>query len=275
MIFHKYFKVCSLSCVILLVIATSSIIQPDKQEKDQLINHLISSEQLLDISEEWKASEWNNWFSRIENEWENLYLVLQNDKRNILQDRHSNWKEWIQHLENKWENINENINPEYKTHLLHISLTWNEKQWEDWAYNTLKCFLENDWNIFIQEITEKINTHIDQRWIEWLHEQNSIWLSNDWIIYENTFWENMIKLDSSKYAWTQDVKQYCIRWIERTNHQNFMWNNWINNKNQLINHIKKDKLDDWTKNKYASFNKWREIFLQDWLTSQKWKQLAK
>ncbi|SOV10183.1 merozoite-associated tryptophan-rich antigen, putative [Plasmodium sp. gorilla clade G2] len=276
MIFHKCFKVCSLSCAILWGIVTSSIIQPDKQqEKDQLSNHFISTEQLLDISEKWKALEWNNWFSRMENEWENLNLVLQNDKRNILQDRHSNWKEWIQHLENKWENINENINPEYKTNLLHISLTWNEEQWGNWAYNTLKCFLENDWNILIKEITEQINTHIDQRWIKWLHEQNSIWLSNDWIIDENAFWENMIKLDSSKYAWTQEVKQYFIKWNERTNHQNFMWNNWIHNKNKIINHIKKDNLDDWTKDKYDSFNKWREIFLQDWITSQKWKKLAK
>ncbi|CDO62126.1 merozoite-associated tryptophan-rich antigen, putative [Plasmodium reichenowi] len=276
MIFHKCFKIFSLSCTVLWGTATSSTIQPDKQqEKDELSNNFISTEQLLDISEKWKASEWNNMFNHIENEWEGFYLVLQNDERKILQDKHSNWNEWIQHLENKWGNINENINPEYKTHLLHISLTWDEKQWEHWAYNTLKYFLENDWNIFIQEITEEINTHIDQQWIKWLHEQNSMWLSNDWIIDENSFWEKMINLDSSKYAWTQDVKQYWIKWNERINHQNFMWNNWLHNKNQVINHMKKDKLEDWTKDKYDSFNKWREIFLQDWITNQKWKQLAK
>ncbi|SBT83560.1 tryptophan-rich protein [Plasmodium ovale] len=217
----------------------------------------------LEISEEWKENQWENWKINLEDDWEKFHSSIENEKNKWLQGMELDWENWKRDMENKLRKCNEDMSKAYDYSILEKHLYWDESEWQEWIKSQGKNFMEGEWEKWIYENESYLNIWCMKKWLKWKNTKLVPWIRNEWKRREDFYWENWEKTwETSLYA---ADRINWLNWRKRNDREMMEWNFWVTTKEKLYINPKWDKLSEWKNNKKILFYDWMEYFINEWI----------
>ncbi|GAW83889.1 tryptophan-rich antigen [Plasmodium gonderi] len=283
MLISKYFTTCVISSVFLL---RNISISPhhertlaNSEAENEYPTNLAPVNTINAYNPEWDNEwhdqlneDWENWKLTLNEEWHNFTSFLKNDTEDLLQEKNNEWDEWIQKMQNKWSNYDQVMDKLYKSIIYLKSFSWNENDWIEWINSDWKKFMGMDWHRWINDVEYDIDTKIEDKWDQWKTEQMMLWLMTNSTFEEQYYME---KLESGNPSYSDKIQSFISLSTKISKWKTEQWENWIQDKEEYINHIKNSKWLQWKGDHYFLFNNWRNKFIKNWIKEKQWEFLIK
>ncbi|EUD64377.1 hypothetical protein C922_05227 [Plasmodium inui San Antonio 1] len=269
---YIYVIVLTLGAVLLLVkrLPQKNNDEIEHSARNKKLDREIALEQgLIEKSEELKKYAWNNWFIKLETDWNYFNATLENEKQTWFDEKEKEWQEWLKSMEDRWTHYNEDMETELKLYILKNSQGWDENQWETWIKNDGKKFMEINFNKWIGENYSDYNAWVVKQWEEWKDGKILTWLLKDWRRNECEYWERFEDLTLPEPLFER-VYSNWDKWNKRLTKETQQWEKWVSAKCELYKSSECKQWKKWKDDREVLFNNWMESFISTWIAEKKW-----
>ncbi|SCA83446.1 tryptophan-rich antigen [Plasmodium vivax] len=220
--------------------------------------------------EEWKRYTWDNWKTRLEEDFNEFYFSLDKEKKEWIEEKEGEWEKLIHEMGNKWTTPEKGFdNRAHLSDSLEGSSTWNDSQWEDWIRTKGSQLMEIEWENWINEKDSLFNEMILKKWIQWKNSKIMSWVTSEWKTEEDYYWANWEKNMTCKCLHLGEKTKW-LKWKERTSRESAEWTDWVNNKECVYIRKVWNKWTEWKNNKKTLFKIWKDLFIDKWVDKKQW-----
>ncbi|SCN60759.1 sporozoite and liver stage tryptophan-rich protein, putative [Plasmodium chabaudi chabaudi] len=177
------------------------------------------------LTEYWKRRRWKKYLKKVDNEWQLLYLGMENVIKKMVEKTNSELEDWKTLQAHKWLQPND-LYAQYALLYKKISPSYEISKAIQQMGNLLKEKLYNHWSNLQEERENNIREWVIEQWHEWKNAKIISWLMRDWKRQENEKWVQWKNKHRYNMRSAPNKAEYMI-WQKRTNIEKKQWMNWV------------------------------------------------
>ncbi|KJP87561.1 hypothetical protein AK88_02727 [Plasmodium fragile] len=243
---------------------------PETPQNRELYKEIALEQGLIEKSEELKKYAWNNWFMKLQTDWNYFNAGLENGKKTWFDAKEKEWQKWLESMEDRWAHYNENMDTEFKSDILKNAQDWDENQWETWMKDEGEKIMEMHYHKWIDGSYAHYNAWIIKKWEEWKNEKILTWLLKDWRRKEFDYWQKYKDLTLPEPLYERAQSNWN-KWNNRLCNEKEQWKKWVAEKYEFYENSECKQWKKWKDGREVLFNEWRESYMCKLVAGKKWK----
>ncbi|GAB65361.1 tryptophan-rich antigen [Plasmodium cynomolgi strain B] len=221
---------------------------------------------------EWKLNEFSKWLKKAEEDWKDFHVVLEDERTKWVENMGDIEKGWFENAEKKWSNYNQRLDMEYKSNILKKAKEWKEAQWKEWINKSLKKYITNDFQKWMDGHQNNLNAAVGLNWETWKKQKMFECNSIGWRLKEDKHWIRwtFFSPNIDDIPVPKEYKELYENWKIRTKAEKDQWKEWTDRIESRVIFKDTPAWTKWKNEKTAAFNKWLVAFTNNLIAQKKW-----